>query len=58
MFLLALCAPEVSKRIVYGWFTRASLMFRAEFSAFEAMFAMFIRNVAVVLAWDPGVDQR
>ena len=33
-------------------------MFRAEFGAFEAMFTMFIRNVAVVLAWDPGVDQR
>ena len=33
------------------------MMFRAEFTAFEAMFTMFIRDVAVVHAWDPGVDQ-
>ena len=32
--------------------------FRAEFSAFEAMFTLFIRDVAVVHAWDTGAGQR
>ena len=33
------------------------MVFRAEISAFEAMFTMFIRDVTVVHAWDPWVDQ-
>ena len=72
MLLLALCAPKVlgcnlvsgmvqrwaDNPIFSGWVTRASLVFRAEIRAFEAMFTMFIFDVTVVHAWDPGVDQR
>ena len=32
------------------------MVFRAEISAFEAMFTMFIRDVTVVHAWDPWVS--
>ena len=72
MLLLALCAPKVlgcnlvsgmvqrwaDNPIFSGWVTRASLVFRAEISAFEAMFTMSIRDVTVVHAWDPWVDRR
>ena len=37
--------------------TGASVMFNAEVFTFVAILAVVIRDVAVVHAWDPGVDQ-
>ena len=55
MLLLASGAPMLPELNSVHRITGASFMFKTEYGASLAVFTMFLGDVAVVHAWDPGV---